>query len=153
MKVRTRVLPTAVRCRGLAVPLFQAHDAPARGDLKTRVVMLRPREEIRIAMTQMREGCCASNAQGLELRGQTAINIIAPVWRGVGVVPKMRPPSQLRLRADGANGRELRSQMRCVDASFPERHKYLARYPADFCHPLKPNLMQSNTVTPMQHNL
>jgi hypothetical protein len=44
------------------------------------------------------------------------------------------------------------SPPRCADASFPERHKYLARYPADFCHPLQPNLMQSNTVTPMQHN-
>jgi hypothetical protein len=42
---------------------------------------------------------------------------------------------------------------RCARASFPERHKYLARYPDDFCHPLKPNLMQSNTVTPVQHNV
>jgi hypothetical protein len=40
-----------------------------------------------------------------------------------------------------------------VHASFPERHKYLDPYTADFCHLLKPNLMQSNTVTPMQHNV
>ena len=45
----------------------------------------------------------------------------------------------------------LTGRLRCAGASFPERHKYLARFRADFCHLIKPNLMQSNTVTPMQH--
>lgn len=44
----------------------------------------------------------------------------------------------------------MRVEKRCVAASFPERHKYIASYPTDFCHPLKPNLMQSNNVRPMQ---
>jgi hypothetical protein len=58
----------------------------------------------------------------------------------------------LRIRPVDGHGFQG-SQKRCVAASFPERHKYLARYPTDFCHLLKPNLMLSNTVTPMQHIL
>jgi hypothetical protein len=99
----------------------------------------------------------------LEREGHSLNNIYRQGWRvglvrpGYAIAVTFAPPK------DGAEGRyvlgmrtvdghEFRGfQKRCVAASFPERHKYLARYPADFCHLLKPNLMLSNTVTPMQH--
>jgi len=61
-----------------------------------------------------------------------------------------------KIRAESVQPQENLTQVTdsgcCCGASFPERHKYLALYAADFCPGEQPNLAAFATVTPMQHD-
>jgi hypothetical protein len=62
------------------------------------------------------------------------------------------PPVSSKNSRTWENLTQVTDKGRCGGASFPERHKYLDLYPADFCHAKQPNLAALATVTPMQHD-